>query len=55
MMAKEMYRANLPVSKPRLWASIILGEKTPYKDLYDVFNNFIDPRMIFIDPKLSNE
>lgn len=33
----------------------MLKENNPYTDLYEVFNNFIDPRMIYIDPKLTNE
>jgi hypothetical protein len=53
-MMKEMYAANIPVAKPKLWASILLKESSAYNDLFDVFNQLIDPRMIFLDPKLTS-
>jgi len=54
-MMKEIYKANIPVSKPKLWAQMMLKESNPYNDLYEIFNSFIDPRMVYIDNKLKRQ
>lgn len=50
-----MYHANTPLTKPRLWQKIVLQESGDYSDLYEIFNELIDPRMIFLDKCLKDD
>lgn len=45
---------DTPQNKPMMWARIVLKESDYYKDIYKIFQQLIDPRLIYIDEKLTD-
>ncbi|CAD8167368.1 unnamed protein product [Paramecium pentaurelia] len=52
---KQMRQANMPQIKPRLWASIMLDKCDMIANLFQIFDQLIDPRLIFFDQDLTKQ
>ncbi|CAD8084439.1 unnamed protein product [Paramecium primaurelia] len=52
---QQMRQANMPQIKPRLWASIMLDKCDMIPNLFQIFDQLIDPRLIFFDQDLTQE
>ncbi|CAK74469.1 unnamed protein product (macronuclear) [Paramecium tetraurelia] len=52
---QQMRQANMPQIKPRLWASIMIDKCDMIPNLFQIFDQLIDPRLIFFDQDLTKE
>lgn len=50
-----MFAANAPHTKPQEWGRILLAESESFKNIYDLFNNLIDPRLVYFNQKITKE
>ena len=46
---------DTPRSKPLLWSKIILSDTNFYKNSHSLFDNIIDPRLVYVDEDLGYE